>query len=128
MKKLGILLVVIIAVLALSLLGWWIYNSRNKPLSQEEIVKSLSSGKPIVGDTGFSVPVKNLSAAKITARIRIVPTVEQNGVNVKEGYLETTETWEPLEEKKIFIKFDVNKPMSGSRFEVSHSFSVLDPK
>ena len=57
-----------------------------------------------------------------------MPTVEQNGVNVKEGYLETTETWEPLEEKKIFIKYDVNRPMSAERYEVSHSFSVLVPK
>jgi hypothetical protein len=128
MKKPVVLLVVIISVVALSLLGWWVYKSRSKPLTQEEITKSLTSGNPIIGDAGFSVPVKNISATKITARIRIVPTVEQNGINVKEGYLETTETWEPLEEKKIFIKYDVNRPMSGARYEVSHSFSVLVPK
>lgn len=125
MKKPRIVLIVVISLVVLSFLGWWIHKSKNKPLTPDEIAKSLEAGEPLIEDAGFIVPVKNISSKKITAGITIMPAVEQNGLTIKQGYIEVTQTWEPQEEKRIFIKYNVNKPLSRSPdYSMSKMFSV----
>jgi hypothetical protein len=121
-KSIGVLIA--LAVLpALTFLG-----CKKEPvvLTGAQVNQTLEAHEPSIEDTGFSMPVKNKSSQRVKAQIYISASVEQNGDEVKHADNVITETWEPQEEKRIFIPYKVNKYYNSSgAHNVSYSVNAF---